>query len=209
MSTHASDRKNRTRRALDLLIAVPAVIVTAPAVAVLAWRIRRESPGGALYTQVRSGLEGEPFEIYKLRTMVKDAEFFGAGLAVLEGDSRITPTGAFLRRYSLDELPNLWNVVRGEMAIVGPRPTLPAQVEQYNQRERRRLAVPPGITGWAQVNGRASLPWSERIELDIWYVEHRSLWLDLKILARTARMVITGHGLYHEDETGGVDLGRE
>jgi lipopolysaccharide/colanic/teichoic acid biosynthesis glycosyltransferase len=209
MSTHASDRENRTRRTLDLLIAVPAVIVTAPAVAVLAWRIRRESPGGALYTQVRSGLEGEPFEIYKLRTMVKDAEFFGAGLAVLEGDSRITPTGAFLRRYSLDELPNLWNVVRGEMAIVGPRPTLPAQVEQYNERERRRLAVPPGITGWAQVNGRASLPWSERIELDIWYVEHRSLWLDLKILARTVRMVITGHGLYHEDETGGVDLGRE
>jgi lipopolysaccharide/colanic/teichoic acid biosynthesis glycosyltransferase len=202
-----SEHENRTRRTLDLLIAVPAVILTAPAVAVLAWRIRRESPGGALYTQVRSGLEGAPFEIYKLRTMVKDAEFFGAGLAVLEGDSRITPTGAFLRRYSLDELPNLWNVVRGEMAIVGPRPTLPAQVEQYNERERRRLAVPPGITGWAQVNGRASLPWSERIELDIWYVEHRSLWLDLKILARTVRMVITGHGLYHEDETGGVDLG--
>jgi len=207
MSAHGRDNENRTRRALDLLIAVPAVIVTAPAVAVFAWRIRRESPGGALYTQVRSGLEGEPFEIYKLRTMVKDAEFFGAGLAVLEGDSRITPTGALLRRYSLDELPNLWNVVRGEMAIVGPRPTLPAQVEQYTERERRRLAVPPGITGWAQVNGRASLPWSERIELDIWYVEHRSLWLDLKILARTVRMVITGHGLYHEDETGGVDLG--
>jgi lipopolysaccharide/colanic/teichoic acid biosynthesis glycosyltransferase len=129
-------------------------------------------------------------------------------LAVLVGDSRITPTGALLRRYSLDELPNLWNVVRGEMAIVGPRPTLPGQVERYTAHERRRLAVPPGITGWAQVNGRASLPWSERIELDIWYVEHRSLWLDLKILVRTVRMVLTGHGLYHEDETGGVDIGR-
>jgi len=207
MSPHATLAEDRTRRLLDLLIALPAVIVTAPVVAALAWRIRRESPGGALYTQVRSGLGGEPFEIYKLRTMVKDAEFSGAGLAVLEGDSRITPTGAFLRRYSLDELPNLWNVVRGEMAIVGPRPTLPNQVELYTEHERRRLAVPPGITGWAQVNGRASLPWSERIELDIWYVEHRSLWLDLKILARTLRMVISGHGLYHEDETGGVDLG--
>jgi lipopolysaccharide/colanic/teichoic acid biosynthesis glycosyltransferase len=209
MSGRESDRPSRSRRALDLLIAVPAVIVTAPFVAVLAWRIRRESPGGALYTQVRSGLGGEPFEIYKLRTMVKDAEFFGAGLAVLEGDPRITPTGAFLRRYSLDELPNLWNVIRGEMAIVGPRPTLPGQVELYSAHERRRLAVPPGITGWAQVNGRASLPWSERIELDIWYVEHRSLWLDLKILARTARLVLTGHGLYHEDRTGGVDIGPE
>lgn len=207
MSRREANSEDRTRRALDLLIALPAVIVTAPAVAVLAWRIRRESPGGALYTQVRSGLEGQPFEIYKLRTMVKDAEHFGAGLAVLEGDSRITPTGAFLRRYSLDELPNLWNVLRGEMAIVGPRPTLPGQVEQYSAHERRRLAVPPGITGWAQVNGRASLPWSERIELDIWYVEHRSLRLDLKILARTVRMVLTGHGLYHEDETGGVDIG--
>jgi lipopolysaccharide/colanic/teichoic acid biosynthesis glycosyltransferase len=207
MSRRGTDTETRTRRALDLLIAVPAVIVTAPAVAVLAWRIRRESPGGALYTQLRSGLDGQPFEIYKLRTMVKDAEFIGAGLAVLEGDSRITPTGAFLRRYSLDELPNLWNVVRGQMAIVGPRPTLPGQVEQYTAHERRRLAVPPGITGWAQVNGRASLPWSERIELDIWYVEHRSLWLDLKILARTVRMVLTGHGLYHEDESGGLDIG--
>jgi lipopolysaccharide/colanic/teichoic acid biosynthesis glycosyltransferase len=201
--------EDRARRALDLLIAVPAVILTAPLVAWLAWRVRRESPGGALYTQVRSGLNGEPFEIFKLRTMVKDAEFFGAGLAVLEGDARITKTGAFLRRYSLDELPNLWNVVRGEMAIVGPRPTLPGQVEQYTEHERRRLAVPPGITGWAQVNGRASLPWSERIELDIWYVEHRSLWLDLKILVRTFRMVVTGHGLYHEDESGGVDIGRK
>jgi lipopolysaccharide/colanic/teichoic acid biosynthesis glycosyltransferase len=196
-----------SRRALDLLIGVPAVILTAPVVGVLAWRVRRESPGGALYTQIRAGLGGRPFAIYKLRTMVKDAEFIGAGLAVLDGDSRITPTGAFLRRYSLDELPNLWNVVRGEMSIVGPRPTLPAQVELYTPHQRRRLEVPPGITGWAQVNGRASLPWSERIELDVWYVEHRTLWLDLRIIARTARMVLSGHGLYNSDASGGVDLG--
>ena len=202
----ARARTERTRRILDLLIAVPATALSAPLVAALAWRIRRESPGGALYRQVRAGRDGQPFEIFKLRTMVKDAEHLGAGLAVLEGDSRITRTGALLRRYSLDELPNLWNVVRGEMAIVGPRPTLPGQVMRYTQRQRRRLEVPPGITGWAQVNGRTSLPWSARIELDIWYVDHRSLWLDLKILARTVGMVMSGRGLYHEDASGGVDL---
>ncbi len=197
----------KSRRSLDLLIAVPGALVTAPLVAYFAWKIRRESAGGALFTQTRSGLRGRPFEIYKLRTMVKDAEHQGAGLAVLEGDSRITPTGELLRRYSLDELPNLWNVLRGEMAIIGPRPTLPGQVEQYSGHERRRLEVLPGLTGWAQVNGRASLPWSERIELDIWYVDHRSLWLDLKILWLTARVLLTGHGLYHADESGGVDIG--
>jgi lipopolysaccharide/colanic/teichoic acid biosynthesis glycosyltransferase len=199
-------RGDQLRRAFDLLVAVPATIVTAPLVAYFAWRIRRESPGGALFTQTRSGLHGQPFAIFKLRTMVSGAEQIGAGLAVLEGDSRITPTGEILRRYSLDELPNLWNVVRGEMSIIGPRPTLPGQVEQYTPHQRRRLDVRPGLTGWAQVNGRATLPWSERIELDIWYVEHRSWWLDLRIVARTFRMVFGGHGLYHADESGGVDL---
>jgi lipopolysaccharide/colanic/teichoic acid biosynthesis glycosyltransferase len=194
------------RRALDLVIAVPAAIVTAPMVALLCLLIRLESPGDPIFTQERAGLNGQPFQIFKLRTMVTGAEHIGAGLAVLQGDSRITRVGAFLRRYSLDELPNLWNVVRGEMSIVGPRPTLMGQVELYTERQRERLLVRPGITGWAQVNGRASLPWSERIELDIWYVEHRSLRLDLKILALTARMVLGGHGLYHADESGGVDL---
>ena len=118
----------------------------------------------------------------KLRTMVDGAEHIGAGLAVNAGDARITRVGKILRRTSLDELPNLVNVLRGEMAIVGPRPTLPAQVAQYTERERGRLAVRPGITGWAQVNGRTSLPWAERIELDLWYIEHRSWRLDLKIL---------------------------
>lgn len=191
------------RRALDLAIGIPAAVLTAPLVAVLAVMIRLESRGGALFRQTRAGLQGAPFEIFKLRTMVSGAEHIGAGLAVLEGDSRITRTGAFLRRYSLDELPNLWNVIRGEMSIVGPRPTLPGQVEQYTEHQRRRLDVLPGITGWAQVNGRATLPWDRRIELDIWYVEHRSLWLDLKILALTVRMVLVGHGLYHPDKTGG------
>ena len=134
--------------------------------------------------------------------MVRGAEFTGAGLAIQEGDDRITRIGAWLRRYSLDELPNLWNVVRGEMSIVGPRPTVPVQVEQYTERQRGRLHVKPGITGWAQINGRAALPWSERIELDLWYVEHQSFALDLKILARTVGMVLSGRGLY-KGETGG------
>ena len=142
------------------------------------------------------GKDGQPFEIFKLRTMVSGAEFTGAGLAITEGDDRITRVGAMLRRYSLDELPNLWNVLRGEMAIVGPRPTVEGQVRHYTPRQRGRLAVRPGITGWAQINGRASLPWPERIELDLWYVEHRSLALDLTILARTARQVLSGHGIY-------------
>jgi lipopolysaccharide/colanic/teichoic acid biosynthesis glycosyltransferase len=189
-------------RILDLVIAGPVALLTAPVVALLALAIRLESPGDPIYTQTRVGKDGELFSIYKLRTMVRGAEFTGAGLAIQEGDDRITRLGAFLRRYSLDELPNLWNVVRGEMSIVGPRPTLAVQVEQYTPRQRGRLAVKPGITGWAQVNGRASLPWPERIELDLWYVEHRSLALDLRILARTARMVLGGEGIY-KGERGG------
>jgi len=190
------------RRALDLLIAVPAALLTAPIVALLAAAIRLESPGHPIYTQTRVGRDGRLFEIYKLRTMVRGAEFTGAGLAIQEGDDRITRVGQLLRRYSLDELPNLWNVLRGEMSIVGPRPTIPVQVQQYTERQRGRLAVKPGITGWAQINGRASLPWSERIELDLWYVEHRSLALDLRILGRTLGQVASGRGLY-KGERGG------
>jgi lipopolysaccharide/colanic/teichoic acid biosynthesis glycosyltransferase len=190
------------RRLLDLVIAGAVSALTAPVVALLALAVRLESSGHPIYTQTRVGKDGALFEIYKLRTMVHGAEFTGAGLAIQEGDDRITRLGRFLRRYSLDELPNLWNVLRGEMSIIGPRPTLQVQVDQYTERERGRLAVKPGITGWAQVNGRASLPWSERIELDLWYVEHRTLALDLEILARTVRMVVTGQGLY-KGETGG------
>ena len=190
------------KRALDLAVGVLGSIATAPLVAALAIAIRLESPGHPIYTQTRAGLDGKPFAIYKLRTMVRGAEFTGAGLAIQEGDDRITRLGRLLRRYSLDELPNLWNVVRGDMSIVGPRPTLPVQVEQYTDRQRGRLAVKPGITGWAQVNGRASLPWAERIELDLWYVKHQSLALDLRILLRTGGMVLSGQGLY-KGERGG------
>jgi lipopolysaccharide/colanic/teichoic acid biosynthesis glycosyltransferase len=189
-------------RALDLLIGGLGSLLSAPLVALVAIAIRLESPGHPIYRQARVGRDGRPFEICKLRTMVRGAEFTGAGLAIQEGDARITRVGALLRRTSLDELPNLWNVVRGEMSIVGPRPTIQVQVDQYTERQRGRLAVKPGITGWAQINGRASLPWSERIELDLWYVEHRTLRLDLQILARTAKLVLKGEGLY-KGETGG------
>jgi lipopolysaccharide/colanic/teichoic acid biosynthesis glycosyltransferase len=192
------------KRALDLVIAVPVAVVSAPFLALLALAVRLESPGHPIYSQTRVGQNGELFSIYKLRTMVRGAEVIGSGLAIQEGDERITRVGAFLRRTSLDELPNLWNVLRGEMSIVGPRPTLAVQVEQYTERQRGRLAVKPGITGWAQINGRASLPWPERIELDLWYVEHRSLRLDLDILARTARMVLAGEGLYKGERGGWV-----
>jgi lipopolysaccharide/colanic/teichoic acid biosynthesis glycosyltransferase len=191
------------KRGLDLLIAVPAALLSAPLIALLCVVIRLESRGDPIFRQTRSGRDGVPFRIYKLRTMVDNAQSMGAGDAILADDFRLTRSGAWLRRTSLDELPNLWNVIRGEMSIVGPRPTLPNQVEQYTERQRRRLAVRPGITGWAQIHGRASLSWPERIELDIYYVEHRSLALDLKILGRTVGTLTGGDGLYHDDESGG------
>jgi lipopolysaccharide/colanic/teichoic acid biosynthesis glycosyltransferase len=190
------------KRLLDVAIAGTALLVSSPLLVLAAIAIRLESPGHPIYRQRRVGRDGRAFEVYKLRTMVTGAEGMGAGLAVDEGDDRITRVGAFLRRTSLDELPNLVNVLRGEMSIVGPRPTVQVQVDRYTERQRGRLAVRPGITGWAQVQGRASLPWPERIELDLWYIEHQSLVLDLRVLWLTARMVLTGHGLYR-GETGG------
>jgi len=192
----------RGRRALDLVVAGLLLLLSAPVVAVAVVVIRIESRGHPIYRQRRVGRDGRAFEVYKLRTMVSGAEHMGAGLAVDVDDARITRIGRFLRRTSIDELPNLINVLRGEMSLVGPRPTVQVQVDRYTDRQRGRLEARPGITGWAQVNGRASLPWAERIELDLWYVEHASLRLDLRILARTARMAVTGHGLYR-GETGG------
>ena len=190
------------RRLIDIAVAASALVLTSPLLAAAVLAIRLESRGGAIYRQRRAGKDGVAFDLFKLRTMVDGAEHIGAGLAVNAGDSRITRVGALLRRTSLDELPNLFNVLRGDMSLIGPRPTLPVQVAQYSQRQRRRLAVKPGITGWAQVNGRASLPWPERIELDLYYIEHRSLALDLKILARTPAMVLGGGGLYKGREGG-------
>jgi lipopolysaccharide/colanic/teichoic acid biosynthesis glycosyltransferase len=190
-------------RALDLAVAGLLILLTAPLLGLAALAIKLESRGPVIYRQRRIGKDGRPFELLKLRTMVPGAESMGAGIYVLEGDPRITRTGRLLRRFSLDELPNLVNVLRGDLAIVGPRPTVQEQVDGYTDRQRRRLEVKPGITGWAQINGRTSLPWPERIELDVWYVEHRSLRLDLRILARTARLLATGHGLYSEEPRQG------
>jgi lipopolysaccharide/colanic/teichoic acid biosynthesis glycosyltransferase len=184
------------RRAFDVVVAGAALLVASPFLLAAMLAIRLESRGGAIYRQRRVGKDGRPFDVLKLRTMVTGAEHMGAGLAVSEGDTRITRVGRLLRRTSLDEVPNLVNVLRGEMAIVGPRPTVPVQVDRYTDRQRGRLAVKPGITGWAQVNGRTELPWDERIELDLWYIEHRSWRLDLQIVWRTARMVLGGKGLY-------------
>jgi lipopolysaccharide/colanic/teichoic acid biosynthesis glycosyltransferase len=186
-------------RPLDILLAGLLLLLASPLLLAAAVAIGLESRGRPIYRQRRIGRDGRPFELWKLRTMVPGAETMGAGIYVLEGDPRITRVGRLLRRLSLDELPNLVNVLRGDMAMVGPRPTIQEQVDRYTERQRRRLEVKPGITGWAQVNGRTSLSWPERIELDVWYVEHRSLRLDLKILARTARLLATGHGLYSED----------
>src|SRR6478735_11858832 len=193
---------SRCKRGLDLAIAGTVAVLSAPVVALAALAVRLESPGHPIYRQRRVGKDGHAFEVIKLRTMVSGAEHMGAGMAVDEGDSRITRIGALLRRTSIDELPNLINVVRGEMSLVGPRPTIQVQVDNYTERQRGRLAVKPGLTGWAQVNGRASLPWPERIELDLEYIERASLRLDLRIIVLSARMAITGHGLYR-GETGG------
>jgi lipopolysaccharide/colanic/teichoic acid biosynthesis glycosyltransferase len=196
------------RRAVDILASAVLLALGAPVLLAAAIAIRLESAGHPLYRQRRAGQDGRPFDVLKLRTMVDGAEHIGAGLAVNENDSRITRVGAFLRRTSLDELPNLLNVLRGDMSLIGPRPTLPAQVEQYTPRQRGRLQIKPGMTGWAQVNGRASLPWSERIELDLYYIDHRSLALDVHILWRTLTMVLGGSDLY-KGQTGGWESEEE
>jgi lipopolysaccharide/colanic/teichoic acid biosynthesis glycosyltransferase len=187
-------------RAVDLALAGAALIVASPLLALGALAVKLGDGGPVLYRQTRVGKDGSDFELLKLRTMVVGAERQGAGFAVDQGDARITRAGAVLRKLSLDELPQLWNVLRGDMSVIGPRPTLRYQVEKYTPRQRRRLDVKPGITGWAQIHGRATLPWAERIELDVWYVEHRSSLLDLRILLRTPLALFAGT---YKGTTGG------
>jgi len=191
------DALNRT---LDVAIAGAGLALASPILAAAAVAVKLGDGGPVLFKQTRVGKDGRDFALLKLRTMVVGAETQGAGYAVNEGDSRITRVGAFLRRTSIDELPQLWNVVRGDMSLIGPRPTLRYQVERYTERQRRRLEVLPGITGWAQIHGRASLSWDERIELDVWYVDHRSPLTDLLILVRTPLALFGGT---YKGETGG------
>jgi lipopolysaccharide/colanic/teichoic acid biosynthesis glycosyltransferase len=192
----SSGRRAGLPRWVDLLLAGVGLVVASPFLLVAAIAIKLDSRGPVFYRQQRVGLDGAMFEMVKLRTMTHGAPLGGFWDPLTADDPRITRVGAFLRKTSLDELPNLFNVVRGEMAIVGPRPTISEQVAEYTPEQRRRLEVKPGLTGWAQVNGRASLPWEERIELDVWYVDHRSARLDLRILARTIALLATGQGLY-------------
>ncbi len=183
-------------RAADIVIAALALALLSPLAMVAAVAIKLDSRGPVIYRQRRAGRWGEPFDLLKLRTMHGGADPVGVGTPVLADDPRVTRSGSILRRLSLDEIPNLLNVLRGELALVGPRPTLEAQVGLYTPRQLRRLEVKPGITGWAQVNGRAGIPWDQRIELDVWYVDNRTARLDLRILARTARLLVSGRGLY-------------
>src|SRR4051794_39764977 len=187
-------------RIVDVAIAGTALVVSSPVLGLAALAVKLEDRGPVLYRQTRVGKNGADFELLKLRTMIVDAEQQGAGFAVNVGDSRITRVGRILRKLSLDELPQLWNVLRGDMSMIGPRPTLRYQVEKYTEHQRRRLDVKPGITGWAQIHGRATLPWAERIELDVWYVDHRSPLLDLRILLRTPLALFGGT---YKGATGG------
>jgi lipopolysaccharide/colanic/teichoic acid biosynthesis glycosyltransferase len=188
------------RRLFDIGSAATLLVAGSPFLVLSALAVKLEDRGPVLYRQTRVGKDGRDFELLKLRTMVVGAEHIGAGHAVNRGDSRITRAGRILRRLSLDELPQLWNVVRGEMSLIGPRPTLRYQVDRYDERQLHRLDVKPGITGWAQIHGRAALPWAERIELDLWYVEHHSAAVDLKILLRTPLALFGGT---YKGDTGG------
>ena len=188
------------KRVFDMSSAALGLVLLSPIFLLIAVLIKLDSHGPVFYLQERAGLEGCRFTVVKFRTMVDGAERIGSGLYVTRDDHRITRVGRILRRFSLDELPQLWNVLGGEMSVVGPRPALPYQAVYYTQRETRRLAMRPGITGWSQVCGRNALSWPQRIEKDVWYVDQFSLGLDARILFRTVRVCLRGEGLYAERE---------
>ena len=196
----------RIKRIFDMLASGIALIVLLPIFIIIGIFIKIDSRGPVFFVQKRAGKEGKIFKACKLRTMVDNAVEMGLGYEIAKDDSRITRVGKYLR-WGIDELPQLLNVFRGEMSLVGPRPTLPEQVARYSKEHRRRLEMKPGLTGWALVNGRNKLSWPERIKLDIWYIDHWSLWLDLKILLKTVWVVIfTREGIYGKD---GVTRGYE
>jgi lipopolysaccharide/colanic/teichoic acid biosynthesis glycosyltransferase len=175
-----------------MLSALLALLLLAMPLLVLAWLIRRKLGSPVLFRQVRPGLQGRPFTMVKFRTMTDER---GPDGALLPDAQRLTPFGRFLRASSLDELPELWNVLKGEMSLVGPRPLLMEYLPLYTPEQVRRHEVRPGITGWAQVNGRNAISWSDKFALDVWYVDHRSLWLDVRILWRTVRKVLVRDGI--------------
>jgi len=185
--------------ACDRIFALLAITAFAPLFLLIAAWVALDSPGGAFYHQARVGRNGRPFRLHKFRSMVTGAESKGAGALVERHDARVTRAGRFLRATSLDELPQLFNILAGEMSLIGPRPTLQYQVDQYDDFQRRRLLVKPGLTGLAQVRGRKSLPWPERIRADVEYVETVSPWLDLAILIRTPLALFGGEGQASSD----------
>jgi len=188
------------KRTLDLAAGILGLLVLAIPFAIVALALKLDSKGSVFFRQERVGKDGRSFRVWKFRTMIVGAVRKGLGYNVAKDDSRITRVGAVLRNWGLDELPQLINVLIGEMSLVGPRPTLCYQVEHYNEFQRRRLLVKPGITSLAVVSGRNALSWKKRIEFDVWYVEHWSLWLDTKILFKTLWTVLVTHeGLYGED----------
>jgi undecaprenyl phosphate N,N'-diacetylbacillosamine 1-phosphate transferase len=186
------------KRALDLFLVAIGLVITAPIMLVTALLIKLESKGPVFFTQERVGRKGRLFRIYKFRTMIDGAEKIGPGLELVKGDSRITKLGGFLRRWCIDEIPQLFNVLRGEMSCVGPRPTLKYQVEQYDDFQKRRLEVKPGMTGVATVRGRNALSWPERIKWDVWYVDNYSFWLDVKMILQTFSLLARSDVVYAE-----------
>ena len=180
------------KRLFDIVVAATALLVLSPLLLLVALAVRLDLGSPVLFRQQRPGLRGRPFELVKFRTMRDDA---AVGTDIKGDARRLTRFGAFLRKTSLDELPELWNVLRGDMSLVGPRPLLMQYLGRYTPEQARRHEVRPGLTGWAQVNGRNALSWEEKFALDVWYVDHRSFWLDLKILVRTARHVLRPSGI--------------